>query len=315
MNWIDIVLLAAVVACAVRGMRRGGRAAGPEMASFLLAFFVALVGYRLVSWIFAAVIGEGLIAHSLGLLVVWLGAQWGILTLLRKLFPLPEREKTPPWEPAGGILGALEGLVFSALFLTLCVVFPNERLPKQAVMDSGLGRPLVEIAFGFESRLAEWLGGPFRTSLTFRTLTPGSGDRIPLHFRSTRVEVSPEDEQRMLDLVNEERRARNLPLLRMDEHLQEAARAHSRDMLARGYIGHVSPDGTGPGERIAAAGAHADSWAENVAVAPTVSIAHAGLMSSPGHRKNILNPAYARVGIGAVRSRVFGTAFAQEFGD
>jgi len=37
---------------------------------------------------------------------------------------------------------------------------------------------------------------------------------------------------------------------------------------------------------------------ENLALAPTVQIAHTGLMNSPGHRANILHSQFGRVGIG-----------------
>ncbi len=52
---------------------------------------------------------------------------------------------------------------------------------------------------------------------------------------------------------------------------------------------------------------------ENLAVAPTISIAHKGLMDSPGHRENILRPQFHRVGIGAARGGRYGIMFTQNF--
>jgi len=37
---------------------------------------------------------------------------------------------------------------------------------------------------------------------------------------------------------------------------------------------------------------------ENLALAPTLSVAHTGLMNSPGHRENILRPQFGRVDLG-----------------
>jgi uncharacterized protein YkwD len=37
---------------------------------------------------------------------------------------------------------------------------------------------------------------------------------------------------------------------------------------------------------------------ENLALAPGVAMAHDGLMKSPGHRRNILDPEYSTLGIG-----------------
>ena len=54
---------------------------------------------------------------------------------------------------------------------------------------------------------------------------------------------------------------------------------------------------------------------ENLALAPTVQVAHDGLMNSPGHRANILNPRYRRVGIGVADGGMHGKMFVQNFAD
>lgn len=48
-------------------------------------------------------------------------------------------------------------------------------------------------------------------------------------------------------------------------------------------------------------------------MAPNAQIAQEGLMQSPGHRENILDPQYHRVGIGAYSAGPFRTMFSQEF--
>jgi uncharacterized protein YkwD len=52
---------------------------------------------------------------------------------------------------------------------------------------------------------------------------------------------------------------------------------------------------------------------ENLALAPDVEIAHNGLMNSPGHRANILNSDYGKVGIGCMDGGMYGKMFSQEF--
>jgi hypothetical protein len=54
--------------------------------------------------------------------------------------------------------------------------------------------------------------------------------------------------------------------------------------------------------RLALAGAAFDTSGENVAFNQTADGAHRGLMASPPHRKNILNPEFNAVGIGVVRT-------------
>ncbi len=108
------------------------------------------------------------------------------------------------------------------------------------------------------------------------------------------------DERELFELVNGERRSAHLPPFAWDERAAEVARAHSRDMMSRGEIGHESPTTGSPADRVHAAGIHVPLVLENVAFAPTVRDAHEGLMHSPGHRANILNPEANRIGIGIV---------------
>ncbi|MBV9988254.1 MAG: hypothetical protein JO301_11270, partial [Chitinophagaceae bacterium] len=52
---------------------------------------------------------------------------------------------------------------------------------------------------------------------------------------------------------------------------------------------------------------------ENLALARTPPMAHTGLMNSPGHRANILNRLYGRVGIGIIDGGRHGLMISQEF--
>ena len=52
--------------------------------------------------------------------------------------------------------------------------------------------------------------------------------------------------------------------LAMNEQLVESARLHSQDMIDQNYFSHTSPQGTDPGDRIAAAGFAYTGWAESI---------------------------------------------------
>ena len=71
-------------------------------------------------------------------------------------------------------------------------------------------------------------------------------------------------------------------------------------MFARGYFSHRSPEGEDPFQRMTDAGIKFRTAGENLTLAPTLQIAHTGLMDSPGHAANILNPNFRRVGIGVM---------------
>jgi uncharacterized protein YkwD len=108
-------------------------------------------------------------------------------------------------------------------------------------------------------------------------------------------------EQGTLDLINGERAAAGLSALVMDEDARKVARAHSEDMVARGFFSHTNPDGLDPFQRIDAAGIPYVSAGENLAwnnaPAPAES-AVTGWMASPPHRANILRPQFDRTGMG-----------------
>jgi uncharacterized protein YkwD len=77
----------------------------------------------------------------------------------------------------------------------------------------------------------------------------------------------------------------------------------------------VDQTGKTPFERMREGGVQFSAAGENLALAPTVQIAHDGLMNSPGHRANILNPRYRRVGIGVADGGMHGKMFTQNFAD
>jgi uncharacterized protein YkwD len=135
-----------------------------------------------------------------------------------------------------------------------------------------------------------------------------------------------DEEERLLEkylqeLTNKQRVSDGLSSLAWHEPLAKVARAHSADMLARDFFGHRSPDGAGPGERLARQGLKLSAWAENLyeltngpadpkAVAASV---FRGWMRSSGHRHNILGSRFRYIGIGAA-SRDDQVAVTQLFG-
>ena len=94
----------------------------------------------------------------------------------------------------------------------------------------------------------------------------------------------------MFSLVNEERAKFGVKVLVWDENLAKVGRNHAKDMFKRGYFSHFSPEGKDLGNRLDEADIDYLAAGENLALAPSVSRAHTGLINSPGHRRNILDP-------------------------
>ncbi len=143
--------------------------------------------------------------------------------------------------------------------------------------------------------------------------SPGTGHDHP----STPVPGSTiqliADEQAMVSLVNQARAEAGLAPLRVDPQLVKTARMKSQDMIDLGYFGHTSPTYGSPFDLMRSKGVSYRYAGENLAGAPTVERAHAGLMNSQGHRANILNPNYTRIGIGVIDGGRYGKMFTQHF--
>lgn len=129
-------------------------------------------------------------------------------------------------------------------------------------------------------------------------------------------------------LVNRERVSRGLSPLAVNARLDQAAAAHSADMVANHYFEHTSPGGSTmlsrllqsgyaqPGRRWQ--GGENIAWGTGVLATPDATVR--AWMNSPGHRANILNAGFREVGTG-VRAAVplaglilAGATYTQDFG-
>ncbi len=119
----------------------------------------------------------------------------------------------------------------------------------------------------------------------------------------------------MLDLVNARRGEVGCRPLVADATLTAVARAHSTDMVARGFFSHTNPDGLGPFDRMRAAGYDGRLMGENIAAGyPTAAAVMDAWMNSTGHRANILTCGYTQIGIGEALGGPYGATWTQDFG-
>ena len=108
---------------------------------------------------------------------------------------------------------------------------------------------------------------------------------------------------RILELLNQARTTAGAAPLTLDPALNQLARGHAQDMVDHAFFAHVSPTHGDPARRAAVAHLPVQWTGENIALAQTAEQADQGLMASPGHRMNLLNPLHNRVGIGVVRGK------------
>jgi uncharacterized protein YkwD len=102
---------------------------------------------------------------------------------------------------------------------------------------------------------------------------------------------------RMLHLLNQTRRNHGLPAFRLNIELSKQAWRHSKRMAERNQLFHT----TNLYEVVRAWSP--SCWGENVGFARWLKRIRRLWMKSGGHRDNILNPRFRRIGIGVVRAR------------
>lgn len=94
------------------------------------------------------------------------------------------------------------------------------------------------------------------------------------------------------------------PPLHWDGTLQAVAARHSRDMAARNYFDHRSPEGRTVSERVKASAYKFQLVGENLAGGdPHVASAIQGWIDSPGHCVNMMDPRFADVGVACIGDR------------
>ena len=190
---------------------------------------------------------------------------------------------------------------------------PSSPLIKKLVNNSQVGSVLVSNTSLFEKQLNGIFGGALNETLNFMTVKPESNELVNLRFTVQNGTTDEEAEQEMFRLVNTERTKAGLELLAFDNQLREVARNHSTDMFKRGYFSHYTPDGVSPFDRMNNEDIEYIYAGENLALAPSTQLAMQGLMNSPGHRANILNPNFKKIGVGVIDGGIYGKMYSQEF--
>ena len=115
-------------------------------------------------------------------------------------------------------------------------------------------------------------------------------------------------EERVFAFTQRERQRQGLPPLQPDGTLASIARLHSEDMLRHGYFSHEDRQGRSPDERIAqghrrligltAENLWMGSGYAGIALDDIAATMIDSWLKSPGHRRNLLNPEYTRLGVG-----------------
>ena len=317
MNWVDIILILVIVLAIIAGWYRGFISGMLGLATWAGSFFIAYLSYPYVSDILDNLFNAGpwLLPIAFLLTAIVTGTLLSILAgYVLRTIPI-QSHHSPVNRIMGIIPGAITGYLYAVILSAIVLALPITDGLTNEVRDSRIGVQLAMQSEWANRKLAPVFDEAIRQTINSLTVKPNSDERVNLSFKVNDSKPKPDYEAQMLELVNKERVKHGLKPLVFDPELIPVARAHSMDMFAKGYFAHDNLEGKDPFDRMHAAGITFRSAGENLALAQTVEIAHVNLMNSPGHRANILNPAFGRVGIGILDGGFYGLMISQEFRD
>lgn len=314
----DYILFGALALYVFEDASYGLVASAINLAATVLAFFMGLIFYPAFSNVlvekltFTKGLSDAvsfLAVSSLGFVVLSFA-----FSLLRRRYISVNFPKQVDML-GGALFGAISFFFIASFIVALLLSFPTSGVIKDSIRNSVTGKFLSTHTRGLDSDVRKIFGGAIEDTINFLTVEPGSNQSVGLNFKTNSSKVDAISENRMFELINQERVKVGRVPLTQDESLTKLAREHAKDMLAKGYFSHYTPGGLSPFDRMAMDSITYQYAGENLAFAPDGEIAMDGLMKSQGHRDNMLSPNFGKVGIGVLDAGIFGKMFVQEFTD
>lgn len=317
-NYIDLIIIVILIYFASEAFRHGFWVILSDFISFSGSLVLSLRFYNPISDFLKLNFDLNLsVSKAIGFLIsaiffeFVLGYIFGYL-----IHKLPEKFKKHKINNLLGVIpGVGEGLILVSALLILVIALPIKPLVKNDITESEIGSVLLNKTAVFETAINEVFGGVINESLTYFTVNPDSGESIVLDVDSFNLSVDEKAEGDMFIKINQERKKLAIPELVWEPTIVPVARDHAKDMWERKYFAHVSPDGKDVGDRLQTSKVSYSFAGENLALAPTTVTAHSGLMNSKGHRENILDSRFKKVGIGVIDNGVYGKMYVQVFTD
>jgi uncharacterized protein YkwD len=316
MNWIDLLLILVVLVSVWASVQRGFIVSLLELLAWVGSLVIGFMAYRPFGMLLQKLIPSlGIWVSPLSFIILVTLFRF-ILTELanRIIVDVPVRvHKSPVNKVLGVVPGLINGAIWAALLGTVLLLLPITSPSFNKSRDSRLANQLVGGVTWMENKLSPIFSEALNRAAPKMTAEVNNEKSVELPYSVKDPKVRHDLEAQMLELVNKERTSRGLNPLKADPEMAVVARKHSVDMFARSYFSHYTPEGLDPFDRM-----HRDhlrflTAGENLALAQTLSIAHTGLMNSPGHRANILNPSFGRVGIGVLDGGIYGLMITQNF--
>ncbi len=131
----------------------------------------------------------------------------------------------------------------------------------------------------------------------------GSSEQLEESARFSEPTSPAEARTAILARINGMRAADGSPPLDGDPALDRVAQSYSERMAAENFFSHVTPDGLDLKTRLNKAGYAYQRAGENLGLAAGPIAAQWSIEQSPGHRRNLLDRNFSRIGIGIAFSK------------
>ncbi|AKM82040.1 TPA: hypothetical protein DD449_02715 [Candidatus Berkelbacteria bacterium] len=313
-NWIDFIIITVFVIYVWDGYRRGFLRLAWEFAGLLFAFAFALKFYPNLEQLLKDIHFSDSYTRPVSFLTIWFLSQMFFYIIGKYLsYYTPSKLKeSAPNHYFGLFPAALKGIVFIAVLLILFMIMPIWGGLKSTISKSLIGGYLIHQTARIEAQVETVFAGVNGT-VGYLTSNPVLDQTSKLDFTTTDTAIDGDSEKQMFAMVNLERAKEGLVPLAEDILIRNVARVKSRDMLIRGYFAHESPTGEVLLDRLNNAHVEYIAAAENIALAPTIDLAQIGLMNSPKHKANILDPSFTKMGVGVIETKDHGIMVTQIF--
>lgn len=316
MNYVDLILILIILLSVWVGYQKGFVLGTIHLLTWLGSVILGFLFYQYTAIFFKQYIPAlNMWTMPIAFIVTTILARILLSLLLnRVVWATPEKIHVHAANRFLGMVpGFFNGVINAIIAAALLFALPLFGGLTAKTQESTIANRFAGQAEWLNEKLAPIFDDAVKQSMNKMTVEPKSDETVKLHFTVKNAKPRPDLEAKMLDLVNEERKKAGKPPVKADPEMTEVARAHSKDMFARGYFSHYTPEKKDPFDRMRKAGVRFLTAGENLAFGKTLSICHQGLMNSPGHKANILHSAFGRLGIGILDGGIYGLMISQEF--
>lgn len=315
-NYVDLILVLLILLVIYRGWQKGFIIGFLELTLLAASYWTAFSFYLYLATFLNDEFGiEERWLFPLSFFGIFIITQLVVRLLSYQILKsIPNKTHQSTLNKSMGLFtGAVYGAIYAILLSVLFLFFPFWEGLTTETKNSTVANTLTNQITVLDENLAPELSEEIKQSISRFNIETETDETVMLQFKVDKPVANEKFEDQMLVLVNKDRKRAGLNPLIKDTEIRVVARLHSKDMFQKGYFSHFSLDNKTPFDRMRALNIEYRTAGENLALAQTVEIAHQGLMKSKGHRENILNTKFNRVGIGIMDGGIYGLMVTQNF--